>query len=158
MTGRGWALALAAVAVALWPLGCAKHASAGYVPGLGELMTLNQMRHVKLWRAAQADNWPLASYELDELQEGFDDVVTYHPTHKDAPLPLSELVPKIVGQPLRELRAAVEAKDSTAFAKAYDALTAGCNSCHRATNFGFNVVKRPDGTEWFADQEFAPPR
>src|SRR5215471_18604761 len=43
-----------------------------YTPGLGEIMTFQQMRHVKLWLAGQAGNWPLASYELDELNEGFD--------------------------------------------------------------------------------------
>src|SRR5690242_6266881 len=28
-----------------------------YAPGLGEIMTLQQMRHVKLWFAGQAANW-----------------------------------------------------------------------------------------------------
>jgi hypothetical protein len=36
-------------------------------PGLGEIMSANQMRHVKLWFAGEAGNWPLASYEVDEL-------------------------------------------------------------------------------------------
>ncbi|MGE5413642.1 MAG: hypothetical protein ACM3NW_05660, partial [Syntrophomonadaceae bacterium] len=39
-------------------------------PGLGELMTFNQMRHAKLWFAGEAGNWKLARYELDELGEG----------------------------------------------------------------------------------------
>ncbi|PYR25901.1 MAG: hypothetical protein DMF98_10670, partial [Acidobacteria bacterium] len=43
-----------------------------YVPGLGEMMSLQQMRHVKLWFAGQAENWDLAAYEVDELGEGFD--------------------------------------------------------------------------------------
>src|SRR5262249_49361852 len=71
------------------------------IRGLGEIMALQQMRHAKLWLAGSAGNWPLAAYELDELREGFDDVVHFHPTHKDAPLPLDQLVPKIVGQPLQ---------------------------------------------------------
>jgi hypothetical protein len=33
-----------------------------YVPGLGEIMTLQQMRHVKLWFAGEAGNWDLATY------------------------------------------------------------------------------------------------
>ena len=44
-----------------------------YTLGLGEIMGLQQMRHVKLWFAGQAKNWELASYELDELTEGFED-------------------------------------------------------------------------------------
>jgi hypothetical protein len=126
-------------------------------PGLGEIMTLNQMRHAKLWFAGEARNWELASYELDELQEGFDDVVLYHPTHKDSPLPLSALVPKIMGEPMQSLRKAVESEDVAQFEKSYDDLTEGCNSCHEATRFGFNVVKRPEGTTWFSNQDFAAP-
>ena len=56
-----------------------------YVPGLGDIMSLQQMRHVKLWLAGQAGNWDLAAYEVDELGEGFDDIVKFHPTHKDSP-------------------------------------------------------------------------
>jgi hypothetical protein len=47
------------------------HAAPPYVPGLGELMSANQMRHAKLWFAGEAGNWPLAAYDLDELKEGF---------------------------------------------------------------------------------------
>ena len=45
-----------------------------YTPGLGEIMSLQQMRHSKLWSAGSAHNWPLAAYELDELKEGFDEL------------------------------------------------------------------------------------
>ena len=44
------------------------------------------MRHTKLWLAGQAGNWKLAEYEVEELGEGFDDVVKLHPTHKDSPM------------------------------------------------------------------------
>ena len=131
--------------------------SGGFVPGLGELMSLQQMRHAKLWFAGRDQNWPLADYELDELQEGFDDVVKFHPTHKDAPLPLSEVVPKIMGKPIGDLRAAIRAHEPRAFVASYDALTAGCNACHQATNFGFNVVRRPPGALWYGNQSFPPP-
>lgn len=119
-------------------------------------MTLNQMRHAKLWFAGESRNWALADYELDELQEGFADVVKYHPTHKDAPLPLSELVPKIMGERIRALRSAIASKDRKTFETAFDDLTAGCNACHRATNFGFNVVRRPEGSAWYGNQDFMP--
>lgn len=144
-------MALAASMVCVGSVGC----STTYEPGLGELMSLTQMRHAKLWFAGQAGNWQLAEYELDELQEGFDDTVRFHPTHKDAPLPLSLLVPKIMQEPLRAVREAVENHDSQAFPGAYDALTAGCNSCHQATNFGFNVLRRPSNSSAFSNQDFA---
>ena len=37
-------------------------------------MALQQLRHIKLWFAGRAGNWPLADYEIDELKDGFDDV------------------------------------------------------------------------------------
>jgi hypothetical protein len=128
-----------------------------YAPGLGEIMSLQQMRHTKLWLAGQAGNWELASYELDELSEGFDDVVTYHPTHKDSPVAPKDAIPRLVTEPLAELRTAVELKNSQAFARGYDALTAACNSCHEATNFGFNRVQRPESNP-YPNQAFAPPQ
>src|SRR5215471_9296540 len=66
-------LTLAALAFALvMPARAAEeaHAPAGketYASGLGEIMSLQQMRHLKLWLAGAAKNWPLADYELDEL-------------------------------------------------------------------------------------------
>jgi hypothetical protein len=141
----------ALILAALGTLACSRESG----PGLGEIMTGNQMRHAKLWWAGEARNWDLAAYEVDELQEGFDDVVRFHPTHKDAPLPLSALVPKIMAEPMREVRRAIESKDSAAFVAAYDGLTSACNSCHQATNFGFNVVRRPTDASWFSNQDFA---
>ena len=141
------------IASTLVLIGCSK---SPYQPGLGELMTLNQMRHAKLWLAGEARNWQLAAYELDELEEGFDDVVKLYPTHKDIELPISELVPKIMGKRLKDLRAAIEARDPQAFEAAFDEVTAACNSCHQATKFGFNVVRRPTDRSWFGNQEFTP--
>ena len=124
-------------------------------PGLGELMTFTQMRHAKLWFAGEAGNWKLASYELDELGEGFGDVERYHPTHKDSPVPIRDSVEKIMREPLAEVGRSIEAKDRARFERAFDAVTDGCNRCHQATNFGFNVVQRPTSNP-FSNQAFAP--
>jgi hypothetical protein len=111
-------------------------------------MSLQQMRHVKLWLAGQAENWELAAYEVDELSEGFDDIVKFHPTHKDSPVAPKDAIPRMVTEPVASLRAAVDKKDAAAFVQAYDALTAACNNCHQATNFGFNAVQRPTGNPY----------
>jgi hypothetical protein len=128
----------------------------GFVPGLGELMSSQQMRHVKLWFAGQAANWELADYEVDELGEGFDDIVRFHPTHKDSPVAPKDAIPRMVTQPLADVRAAISRKDAAAFGQAYDALTAACNNCHQATNFGFNRVQRPESNP-YSNQVFAAP-
>jgi hypothetical protein len=69
-------LALAAT-VTLAPALAQEQGSAGkpataqpYTPGLGEIMSLQQMRHSKLWFAGRAGNWDLADYEVDELRRG----------------------------------------------------------------------------------------
>ena len=126
-----------------------------YAPGLGEIMTLQQMRHAKLWLAGEARNWPLATYELDELDEGFDDVVRLHPTHKDAPAAPRDLVPRLIPPAIAKARQAVEHRDPHAFEAAYDGLTAACNACHVAMRFEFNRVQRP-ATNPFPNQRFDP--
>ena len=126
------------------------------VPGLGEIMSLQQMRHTKLWLAGSAENWKLAAYEVDELAEGFDDIVKFHPTIEGSPVQPKDAIPHMVIQPLERVRAAVEQRDEAAFAAAYDVLTAACNNCHQATNHGFNVLQRP-AINPYPDQRFAPP-
>jgi hypothetical protein len=144
-------VAVVAVALLGFTAGCGK--SEPYVPGLGEIMSLQQMRHAKLWLAGDARNWELAAYELDELREGFDDVVRFHPTHKDSPVAPKDAIPRMVTEPIASLRAVVDKKDAGAFTEAYDALTSACNNCHRATNFGFNIVQRP-GANPYPNQVF----
>src|SRR5262245_35804042 len=82
-----------------------------FVPGLCEIMTLTQMRHLKLWFAGEAENWDLAAYETDELVEGFEDIVHFHPTHKMSPVPLTQIVPQFTNEPVRALRSAIEHRD-----------------------------------------------
>src|SRR5262245_15224596 len=95
-----------------------------YAPGLGEIMTLQQMRHTKLWLAGEAGNWDLAAYEIDELGEGFDDVIKFHPTHKESPVAPKDAIPRMVNEPLMEVHNAIEKKDKAAFEQSYDKLTA----------------------------------
>ena len=108
-----------------------------------------------------AANWKLANYEIEELGEreelgeGFDDVVKFHPTHKDSPLAPKDAIPRMVKVPLEDVRKAIEARDDAAFVAAYDELTTACNNCHAASNFGFNRVQRPTGNP-YPDQVFQP--
>ena len=124
-----------------------------FTPGLGEIMTLQQMRHLKLWFAGQANNWPLAAYELDELKEGFDDVVKYFPT-KDG-VPTGTMASAVIEKEVAALDKAIEAKDRKQFAAAFDKLTASCNACHQASKHEFIVIRRPAANP-YANQSFAP--
>lgn len=117
-------------------------------PDLAEIMTFQQLRHIKLWFAGHAGNWALADYELGELNDGFDDVDK---------LLGGGTVDKMVGAPLKELQKAVDDKNSAAFASAYDRLSAGCNACHNALDHPFIMIQRPT-TLPYSDQNFAPPK
>ncbi len=149
-------LHLVAVSIAVL---CASAAGAdapkpdAYVPGMGEIMGATQMRHAKLWFAGRAKNWELAGYELDEIREGLDDAVKYHPTFKGAPV--SAMLDKFTSTPLTDLAKAIDGKDSASFARAFDGLTTACNGCHQAAEHGYIVIKRPTLMQ-FGDQEFAP--
>jgi len=128
------------------PAASTPESKAADIPGLGEIMTLQQLRHIKLWFAGHAGNWALADYEIGELNEGFEDVDK---------LLGGGTVDKMVGAPLKELQKAVDDKNSTAFTTAYDRLSAGCNSCHHALDHAFIAIQRPTSLP-YSDQSFAP--
>jgi hypothetical protein len=132
-------------------------APSGPTSGLGELMLFQQLRHAKLWLAADARNWDLANYEWKELQEGFADIKHYFPTRPDSPVPIDQAVETMMTDPLKLVGDAIQKKDPKAFAAAYDMLTDGCNSCHQASNHPFTVLQRPK-TSPFPNQNFAPPK
>jgi hypothetical protein len=115
-------------------------------PGLGEIMALQQMRHIKLWFAGNAANWPLANYEMGELNEGFDDVTKLFG---------GDIVGQHVGAPMSELEKAIDNNNRVAFAAAFDKLSAGCNACHRTLDHGFIVIQRPTLPP-YSNQNFVP--
>jgi hypothetical protein len=115
-------------------------------PNIGDIMAQQQQRHIKLWFAGHGSNWPLADYEIDKLKDGFKDVNQ---------LLGGNTVEKTVGGALTALEKSVEGKDREAFARAFDALSAGCNSCHRMLDHAFITIQRPTAQP-FADQSFAP--
>lgn len=148
---RAVAGSILACSLAAWGMGCGRYthdpssreSAETYAPGLGEIMASTQMRHLKLWYAGAGRNWPLAAYEVDELEEGFADVVHFHPELERSRIPLRELVPEFTAKPIQQLRKAIAAQSEADFVAAYDALSAGCNACHGAARFSFNVIVRP---------------
>jgi len=116
------------------------------LPRLGEMMVQQQMRHIKLWFAGDAGNWPLADYEIDQLKDGFDDV---------AKLLGGDLAQQHVGGGMSQLEKAIDARDHDAFVSAFDQLSAGCNACHRTLGHAFIMIRRPVLLP-YSDQNFSP--
>ncbi len=119
-----------------------------YTLALSDAMQLTQLRHVKLWYAGKAKNWPLANYELAQLKDTFDKAAILYMN-----IPVQYIA--AISEPLNSLSEAVAAKDSRAFGKGYKALQAACNECHQAAGIGFIVIQMPEASV-FPDQKFAP--
>jgi hypothetical protein len=66
---------------------------------VGDVMGFQQERHLKLWFAGRAGNWPLADYEIGKLKDGFDDIDK---------LLGGETVGKAVWAPIAALEKAIE--------------------------------------------------
>jgi hypothetical protein len=128
-------------------------AKGAYSPGLGEIMSLQQMRHSKLWFAGNARNWELAGYELDELKEGFDDAAKLFPMIND--VSIAQVISAITSVQLPELGNSISARDRAKFSSAFDKLTATCNACHQTTKHGFIVIQRPTALP-YTNQSFTP--
>lgn len=146
---------LAGLTVAAATSSAAAEPAKPYEPGLLEFMLTVQSHHAKLWLAGNAGNWELAEYQADELKELIEDIATRVPIYKD--VPVGKMIEAASLPPLGEVEKAIKARDSKAFASAFDKLTAACNACHEAANRGFIVIQRPEASA-FPNQSFAPKR
>ena len=131
----------------------AQPAKEPYAPGLGEFMTATQLRHAKLWFAGEANNWDLAAYEIDEIEEGLDDARKQFPTHEG--VPVGDMIKANIDPAIVVLREAVAAKSSTKFMVAFDNLTGACNTCHAGAGKPFIRIQRPTAPP-LSNQNFAP--
>lgn len=112
-------------------------------PGLGTVMIEYAIRFANLWFAAQAGNWDMASYQIDEMTEIQEVGETTRPARAPALKAFEDTY-------LKPLDAAADAKDLAAFTAAYDKAISGCNSCHTSQSggaerpsFKFIKIQRP---------------
>lgn len=109
-----------------------------YSPGVGEFMSSIQLHHAKLWFAGKNENWELADFEIEEIRESLDDIQQYcadSPSIK--PLPM-------IFPPLDSVKHAISEKNIGMFKTSFNLLTNTCNTCHKAANHAFNVIRIPD--------------
>jgi hypothetical protein len=139
------------------PMGDANAEPAPFNPQLSALMSmLIQPRHAKLGLAGKEENWPLAGYALKELKQGF--MVSARAVPRWKGLPVPELFDAAVTQPMALLDFAIKAAEPRQFAEAYAHLTAGCNACHATTDHPFIVIKAPESSSAYPNQDFQPKR
>ena len=107
-------------------------------PGLGEYMMSIQAHHGKLWFAGKNQNWQLAQFEIDEINEcveGATKVETDRPEVK---------MLTMIKSPLAGLEEAIAKKDTALFNGRFQILTASCNACHQSVKFSFINIKVPE--------------
>lgn len=118
-----------------------------YKPGFGEFMSSIQVHHNKLWFAGQNENWKLADFEINEINENLDDIKKYctdRPETKSLPM---------IDPALENIKKAIQQQNPALFKEEYTNLTNSCNSCHQATQHEFNVITIPI-TSPFSNQDF----
>jgi len=117
--------------------------------GLGDLMGLTQMRHIKLWYAGRAKNWALVRYEIAQIQD-----TLYRAAVRYQNIPVEAV--NDIWVPLTDLKAAADASDLDKFNRSYANLTTSCNACHQAAGVDFIHIQTPTSSP-FSDQIFELP-
>jgi hypothetical protein len=110
--------------------------SASYMPSLGDMMAAIQLRHAKIWYAANLNNWSLADYELRQLMAGLKETTRLYADMPGSDMTGMEKVAVTTDE-------SIKARNAVRFEKAFAELTNECNNCHKATDRAFIVVRRP---------------
>ena len=108
-----------------------------FVPGLGTLMPEIGTRTWKLYYAAKAGNWAMAEFQAAEIR-GL--MMTGANTRPQYESDLKGFVDDFV----RPVREAAQAKDFSAFEKAYEGMVASANEFHDGVGRNYIVWKTPD--------------
>ncbi|MEO6611770.1 MAG: hypothetical protein ABIT05_02515 [Chitinophagaceae bacterium] len=126
-----------------------KELSSSYKPGLGEFMSAIQVHHAKLWFAGLNQNWPLADFEIHEIEESLEDIQKFC---RDRPEIRSV---QMIRPVIDSITNSIVKKDPALFKSSFTLLTATCNNCHQATAHGFNIVTIPSAIP-VVNQDFKP--
>jgi len=126
-----------------------KQLSETYKPGFGEFMSGIQTHHAKLWFAGINQNWPLADFEVKEIEESLEDLQKFcsdRPEIKSIGM---------INPAIDSVTDAIQQKNLKLFKNSFILLTNTCNNCHKTTEHGFNVVTIPVNLP-VTNQDFTP--
>lgn len=121
---------------------------AGSPAALSDIMAGVQLRHIKLWEAIKARNFPLVQFETTLIAESLGAAAMLYRN-----IPINSVLAATT--PLVGLKEAATAKDATKLAALFDQLTTACNACHTAAEIPFIEIKTPSSSP-FSNQKFAP--
>jgi len=127
----------------------APQGSASYMPSLADMMAVVQLRHAKIWYAANLRNWLLADYELRQLKASLKETTRLYPNMPSSDMTSLEKVAVTIDE-------SIKARNAVRFEKAFAELTNECNNCHQAADRAFIVVRKSIFPSPFSNQVFAP--
>jgi hypothetical protein len=107
------------------------------IPGLGTLMPEVGQRTWKLYYAAQAQNWPMASFQLNEIRGLLNKGAFTRPRYE-------EDLKAYIDESLAPIRTTIQNKDFAAFQAAFKDAIDSANSFHRSYDKAYIVWKLPD--------------
>lgn len=110
-------------------------------PGLGEYMSTIQLHVGKLWFAAEANNWELAQYEVDELKETMEAAEGLN-AEKNG-VKISGVLDSVLQTQVAQLGESIKRKSESEFLGSYDETLGACNGCHTEAGYGFIHIVRP---------------
>ncbi|HUQ63636.1 MAG TPA: hypothetical protein VM121_07775 [Acidimicrobiales bacterium] len=106
-------------------------------PGMGRLMPEVGSRVWKLWYAAEARNWPLARYELEEAVSLMELGAFVRPKYE-------RTMSRFLADDLAPVKQSIEDGDWAAFKAAFDGMIVAANAYHGVFNKGFIRWRLPD--------------
>lgn len=136
----------------------AEHAPAdrGPAPRYGAVMAEVGRRFELAGRASAAGRFELASFEIEEMEELFEeDLPRAAPPKEGSSTSLPGIADAFLKTHLPELKKAAAAGDQAAFADAFQRAAGTCNACHKTSGHGFIEIPSVPGK---AVPDIDPPR
>ena len=134
----------------------AQAASAGRAMQLLVHMGLFQRFAEKTHLAAQAGNWPLATFYAEEIEENAEWVVDGGFVEEG--VDVSAIAAEVALPRAEALVAAARSGDAARYDSAFARMVDGCNACHRRSGHRFVQIQVPGpaGADPYPSQSFAP--
>ena len=123
-------------------VGCSRtKAASATVPGLGEVMSQVGHRFELAGRAAKANRFEMAAYEVGELEELFETDVPRAALPKEGPTAQIPSMAKAFLETVPpDMSRAAASQDPAVFGAAFQRAAAMCNACHQASAKAFIQV------------------
>ena len=108
---------------------------------LADVMGKMQWHTNKLFFAGKYNNWELADFYVEELEEALEELEESGLVEND--ISYGPLAKSITSDPINKLREAIESEQSDNFNDAYLGMVRACNNCHVASKHAFIRIVLP---------------